>query len=65
MNADRLLVLGLVAALVLMVVLVIPAPTEDDAAAGKPRVVDVEELRRRILRGELSDREALYYRPGR
>jgi hypothetical protein len=65
MNADRLLVIGIVAALVLMVGLAIPAATEDDSTAGRPRVVDMDELKRRIIRGELSDREAMYYRRGR
>lgn len=65
MNADRLLVIGIVAALVLMVALAIPAATEGDSAAGRPRVVDMEALKRRIIKGELSDREAMYYRRGR
>ena len=63
---DVVLVAGLVVALVLMAALVLaPGPTgaavEDSELAGEPRDVDVDLLRRRIMRGELSEREALFY----
>ena len=67
--ADRLLLLALAVVILLMAILV-AAPNAADrvegdpesALAGEPREVDVDLLRRRLIRGELSDREALYYR---
>jgi hypothetical protein len=63
---DRVLLAGVVAALLLMALLVLaPKPGVTAAGgselAGEPRDVDVDLLRRRILSGELSDREALFY----
>ena len=63
---DRVLVAGLVLALCLMAALVFaPGPSAGAAGeselAGEPRDVDVDLLRRRITRGELSEREALFY----
>jgi len=70
-SADRRLIIGIVAALVVMAVLVF-APGGDGTLAagdsllpGQPRSVDMDLLRRRLIREELSDREALYYRKGR
>jgi len=71
MNSDRLLVIGIVAALVVMAVLVFVPEGDGTVAAGdslrpgQPRDLDMELVRRRLLRKELSDREALYYREGR
>jgi len=68
MKTDRLLAIALVAALVVMAVLVVrpeaigPGATGEETPAGRPRDVDMDLLMRRIIRGELSDREALYYR---
>ena len=65
---DRALLIVIAAMLVLMAILVLnpgaPAagPHLDSDLAGEPRDVDVDLLRRRLIRGELSDREALYYR---
>jgi len=65
---DRALLIAIAALLVLMAILVLNpgAPTAgtnlDSDLAGEPRDVDVDLLRRRLIRGELSDQEALYYR---
>ena len=71
MNTDRWLAIGIVAALAVMAVLVL-VPEGDGAVAagdslnpGRPRDLDMELVRRQLLREELSDREALYYRRGR
>jgi hypothetical protein len=64
-NADRILVLAIAAALLLMLLLVLapgPGAPEGGGLAGQPRNVDVDLLRRRLIRRELSDHEALYYR---
>jgi hypothetical protein len=59
--------LALAGVLLLMALLVAApgAPTGEGRAGsaleGEPRDVDVDLLRRRMIRGELSDREALYY----
>jgi len=64
---DRAFLVALAAVLVLMAALVAGpgAPTGGSPAAsaleGEPRDVDVDLLRRRLIRGELSDREAMYY----
>lgn len=69
--ADRVLVIALAAMLLLMAGIVLaPGPGSggahsESALPGEPRDLDVELLRRRILAGELSDREALYYERGR
>ena len=64
---DRAFLVALAVILVLMAALVagpvVPAgggPT-GSALEGEPRDVDVDLLRRRLIRGELSDREAMYY----
>ncbi len=65
---DRALLIAIAALLILMAVLVlnpgtpIPGTASGSALAGEPRDVDVDLLRRRLIRGELSDHEALYYR---
>jgi hypothetical protein len=68
--ADRALLLVLATALLLMALLVAgpSAPGDGGGAAGpdlpgEPRTVDMDALRRRILEGTLSDREALHYHP--
>ena len=63
---DRGFVLALAAVLVLMAALVLSpeGPTEGgpvSALEGEPRPVDVDLLRRRLIRGELSEKEAMYY----
>lgn len=66
-ETDRMFLLALAGVLLLMALLVAApgAPTGEGPAAsaleGEPRDVDVDLLRRRMIRGELSDREALYY----
>ncbi len=67
-TTDRLLILAVAFVLVLMLLLVFD-PRMDGSGApktpsltGEPREVDVDLLRRRLLRGELTDHEALYYR---
>jgi hypothetical protein len=66
-NADRILAAALAAALLVMAALIVVATGDgvEKAGAGRPRAVDVDLLRRRTIRGELSDREAMYYRKGR
>jgi hypothetical protein len=68
--ADRALLLALAAALLLMALLVAgPGDPSGTTGArgpdlpGEPRTVDMDGLRRRLLDGTLSDREALYYHP--
>jgi hypothetical protein len=67
-TTDRLLLLAIAAVVVLMVLLVLDAgpggsgSPDSPASPGEPRAVDVDLLRRRLIRGELSDQEALYYR---
>jgi len=64
-TADRLLLLAIALVLLLMALLVLGpglGPTTTPALTGEPREVDVDLLRRRLIRGELSDHEALYYR---
>lgn len=63
---DRNFVLALAAVLVLMAALVLVAegPSEGAPASalqGEPRRVDVDLVRRRLIRGELSEKEAMYY----
>lgn len=65
-SADRWLLVAVLAALVLMIALALgpggdTGPTGGETA-GRPRNVDVDLLRRRIVAGELSEKEALYYR---
>ena len=63
---DRSFLLALAAVLVLMVALVL-APEGPNGGVpassleGEPRRVDVDLLRRRLIRGELSETEAMYY----
>ncbi len=65
---DRALLIAIAALLILMAILVlnpgapIPGAASGSALAGEPRDVNVDLLRRRLIRGELSDHEALYYR---
>lgn len=64
-TADRLLLLAMALALLLMLLIVLDpglGPPVTPALTGEPRAVDVDLLRRRLIRGELSDHEALYYR---
>jgi len=65
---DKLLLAALATALILMLALVLaPAAPADSTHApdaslrGEPRDLDLDLLRRRLIRGELSDHEALYY----
>lgn len=66
-GTDRLLLVLLAVALLLMgwqVLAPTVTPGAPESAAtltGEPRDVNVELLRRRILSGQLSDHEALYY----
>jgi hypothetical protein len=63
---DRRLLLALAAALLLMLALALHPGTDvgptGEGITGRPRNVEVDLLRRRILAGELSDKEAMYYR---
>ena len=64
-TADRLLILAIALVLLLMALLVLDpslGPPATPALTGEPREVDVDLLRRRLVREELSDHEALYYR---
>ena len=73
-TADVYLVMALAAALLLMGALALAPGEAGDAGGrgtvaggeselpGEPRDVDVDLLRRKLLEGELSDREALYWR---
>jgi hypothetical protein len=63
---DKRLLLALAAALLLMLALALRPGTDagsaGDGITGRPRNVDVDLLRRRILAGELTEKEAMYYR---
>ena len=63
---DRNFLLALAAVLVLMAALVLAPDGQSEggpatAIQGEPRQVDVDLLRRRLIRGELSEKEAMYY----
>ena len=67
-RADRLLLLALAAALLLMAGLVLSpsgpggsGASADSPFPGEPRNLAVDALRRKLLSGELSDREALFW----
>jgi hypothetical protein len=66
-TTDRTFLLALAAVLFLMAALVAgpsaPAgePPSASALEGEPRDLDVDLMRRRLIRRELSDREAMYY----
>jgi hypothetical protein len=67
-RTDRALLTAVGAVLLLMAFLVLGAPgpspgtAPDTALAGEPREVDLDRLRQKLLSGELSEREALFYR---
>ena len=67
-RTDLALIIAIAAVLILMLLLVLdpetasPGVHPDAELAGEPREVNVDLLRRRLIRGELSDQEALYYR---
>ena len=67
-RTDQALLVAIAAVLFIMVLLVLdpetatPGAHPDAELAGEPREVNVDLLRRRLIRGELSDQEALYYR---